>query len=400
MKKVTISKLDNYGRGICYIDDKITFVFNALPKEIVVVDDIVKYSKYQEASVKKYEKISIAREEPICYYYSNCGGCQLMHMTYEDGVAYKKEKLESILSKYANYNEKVVMNPSPKKMYYRNKVTLKIENYKIGYYEDNSHKLVPINKCIVANEFINKFIKDISKFNIANGNIVVRCNYKQELLLSINTEQKIKLDRDLISKHKIVGIVLNDEIIYGNDYFIDKINNYKFKVSYNSFFQINPYVTNIIFNKIQEFVKPTKNALDLYCGVGTLGIVIADKVENIYGVEIIENAVKDAKYNINANILDNAKYYCGSVSLVLPKLPKDIDLIIVDPPRSGLDRETKNNILSINPKQIIYMSCDVITLARDLKELQSKYSIELVEGFDMFPYTYHVECVCVLNKKS
>lgn len=399
MRKVTISKLDNYGRGICYIDDKITFVSNALPKEVVIVDNIIKYSKYQEATVKKYEHISIDRVEPICPYYDSCGGCQLMHMSYENGISFKKEKLESILSKYANYNKEVVMNPSPKKLHYRNKVTLKIKDYKIGYYEDSSHKLVPVNKCIVANEVINRFISDLPKFNIANGSIVIRCNYKQELLISITTSQKIKLDTNLINRHKIRGIVLNDEIIYGNDYFIDKINNYKFRISYNSFFQINPYITKIIFNKIEECVKAVKNALDLYCGVGTLGIVVADKVENLYGVEIVEKAILDANYNVSANILDNAKYYCGDVSLVLPKLPKNIDLIIVDPPRSGLDCETKNNILSINPKHIIYMSCDVMTLARDLKELQSKYTILSIEGFDMFPYTYHVECVCVLTRK-
>ncbi|MGM9834547.1 MAG: class I SAM-dependent RNA methyltransferase [Bacilli bacterium] len=399
MEKVTISKLDNYGRGICYIDDKITFVYNALPKEIVFIDDFVKYSKYQEAIVKRYEKISIDRVEPVCPYYNACGGCQLMHLSYEDNLKFKEDKLKSILSKYGNYNGNIIMNGCSKDLYYRNKVTLKINNYKVGYYEGHTHKLVEISKCVVGNEDINNFIKDIKTFNIKNGSIVIRCNYKHELLLSINTDQKLKLDSNIISKHKIVGIVLNDDTIYGNNYFIDKINSFKYKVSYNSFFQINPYMTSEIFKELENLPNDYKNVLDLYCGVGTLGIVVADKVESLFGVEIVENAVRDAKYNSSANILENTTYYCGNVANVIPKLPKDIDLIIVDPPRSGLDKETITSILTIKPQNIIYMSCDVMTLARDLKVLQNKYDIISVKGYDMFPYTYHVECVCVLKLK-
>ena len=159
MNEVKIEKLDNTGRGICYINDKITFVENALPGEIVDISIIKESKKYNEAIVTKYIKKSNIRIDSICPYYNDCGGCKLLHLSYDNTIKYKKEKIESILSKYANYNNDIEVIKSPNILNYRNKITLKVENNKIGYYKTKTHDIVSINECKLAQPSINNFIK-------------------------------------------------------------------------------------------------------------------------------------------------------------------------------------------------------------------------------------------------
>ena len=178
-----------------------------------------------------------------------------------------------------------------------------------------------------------------------------------------------------------------------------KINDLEFNISYDSFFQINNEMCSYMFNKIKDYIKDSSRVLDLYCGVGTLGLNVAKKVKHVYGVEIVPNAIEDAKKNALLNGVDNTSYYCGKVENVLPKLPKSIDVVIVDPPRDGLDTKTKKQLLDIKSDTIIYISCDPMTLARDITYLKEEYEIIEIEGMDMFPYTYHVETLCVLKHK-
>ena len=393
---VKIEKLDNQGRGICYINNKITFIPNTLPEELVDIKITKETSKYNEGIVVSYQEISPKRVETICPFYQKCGGCHLMHMSYQETINFKKEKLVNILTKYAKFTPNISFVPSPKTLYYRNKITLKIKDNDYGYYSPNSHNFIKVDKCLLVKEEINNFLPIIPKFNIIDGEITIRSNYNQELLISITTNNKITLPEEL-SNYKVVGVILNNELIYGENHFIDIINHKLFEISYNSFFQINNYITSIIFNDIKKEVPKHSKVLDLYCGVGTLGIASYNENEKLYGIEIIPNAILNAIKNSKINKIDNVSYHLGDVAKIINKINDNIDVVIIDPPRKGIDKKTISIILKILPKKIIYMSCDPITLARDLNILKDKYDLEKITGYDMFPYTYHVECVCIIK---
>ena len=400
MDNIKIEKLDNQGRGICFIDNKITFVSNTLPNEIVNIKLTKQNKKYNEAIVTKYIKTSNSRVKPICPYYNDCGGCDLMHLSYKDTLTYKKEKLENILKKYSNIETNIEIIPSNNNLNYRNKITLKVINSKYGYYISNTHKLVEIDNCYLAEPAIQNFIKDINKLNVINGEVVIRTNYNSELIIIIKTEDDILPDIEYLKQnHKIVGIVSNDKTLIGENHFIEIINHQLFNVSYDSFFQINRDICSKLFNLINNHIKENETILDLYCGVGTLGINASSKAKKAYGIEIVKNAVLNAISNSKINKRDNIYYMLGDVGKNLSKINDRIDTIIVDPPRAGLDNVTKKHLINFHPNKIIYVSCDPITLARDIKELSLYYNIIEIKGLDMFPYTHHIETFCVMERK-
>ena len=396
MEQVTINKLDNKGRGIGYTSGKIVFVKNALLGEVVTLKNIKEHKKYNTADIQNIVKKSELRNIPKCPYYDSCGGCNLMHVGIDYQEEYKEEKVKEILKKYANIKENVKFIKNNKELYYRNKVTLKVKNGEFGYYNDETHNFINVNNCLLVNNKINEFIKS-NVIKINNGELVIRVNYQDELLISIKSEENISILND-INKYNVVGVVLNDKIIYGTSFFYDYIGDFKFKVSYNSFFQVNNYMASNIFMILKSNLKG-KNLLDLYCGVGTLGLSLKDNFESIYGIEKIENAIIDAKENALINNCHNAHFYAGDTYEVLKDINVSFDTIIVDPPRSGLNEETRNLIIKLKPDKLCYVSCDPFTLARDLNILNKFYDVEKINALDMFPNTYHVECVCVLNRQ-
>lgn len=401
MNEVKIEKFDNQGRGICYVDSKITFVPNTLPGEIVNIKITKESKKYNEAIVTDYLSVSKNRVESPCPYFSICGGCELLHSKYEDTIKYKKEKLENIISKYANIKSNIEVIPSDNILSYRNKITLKIINKKIGYYKSSSHNLIEIEKCLLAEPAINSFISDIKYLEIKNGEIVIRSNYNNELLIWIKTKDNINPDVNYLKQHhKIAGIVINENSFYGDTSFIEIINHQLFTVSYDSFFQINRYICSKIFDLINNHIDNNEIILDLYCGVGTLGINASKNAKKAFGIEIVKNAVLNAITNSKINKRDNIFYMLGDVSECLPKIKDKVDTIIADPPRAGLDKITKNTIINFKPSKIIYVSCDPMTLARDLKELSVYYNVIDLKGLDMFPFTQHIESFVVLTKRD
>ncbi len=394
--RMIIEKLDNEGRGIGYKDGKIVFVNNALPKEEVNVQITKEKKKYMEGVTTDIITSNSMRVKPKCPFYDKCGGCNIMHMGIESQENYKLQKSKDILHKYAGIDNEIKLVKSNKELFYRNKITLKVKNGKWGYYNSNTHTLCEINNCLLVNNSINNIISNKNKFNIINGSIVIRCNNKDEVLIAIDSKEKVVIDNDLPSN--IIGIVINDKTYYGENYFYDEIGDMKFKISYNSFFQINNYIASEIF-KILKFNLSGENLLDLYCGVGVMGLSLKDNFKTIYGIEKIENAILNAKENALINNVENANFFVGDTGSILKKIDKSFDTVIVDPPRSGLNEETINEIMDINPKTIAYISCDQMTLARDLKILTEKYYISKLSVLDMFPNTYHVETVCILGKR-
>lgn len=393
--KSRIEKLDNQGRGITYFENKITFVENALEGERVSLVNLKRTKKYNEAEAENIEELNPNRVLPKCPYYKICGGCNLQHINYDYQSDYKLKKLKDIMMKYAGIDQFIRIVKNDKELFYRNKITLKIEDNKWGYYNKNTHTFCEIENCLLAKPPINEIINKKQFINVNNGSIVIRTNYKNEILLSITTDREYNIDYSKLPEN-VVGIVVNNETVYKDNFFYDEIGQLKFKISYDAFFQVNNFIASNIFILLQSNLKG-KKLLDLYCGVGTLGQSLKDNFDDIYGIEINENAIINAKENAKMNGIKNSYYYAGDTYKILKDINVDFDTVIVDPPRSGLNSNTIELLLNIKPEKIAYISCDPMTLARDLKILKEHYDIVKLNGLDMFPNTFHIECVCVLK---
>ena len=393
-----IEKLDNKGRGICFVDNKITFVENALPDEEVDIEITNSKSKYNEAKVKNYNKLSKDRVEVKCPYYDVCGGCDLLHLNYEKELEFKKNKVSNLLKKFGNIDYNITKIISPLEYNYRNKATFHVKE-KIGYYKKKTYEIIPIDNSLLVDNKINNIINKIKNFNLKNiYEIVIRIGTIDNMLI-------IKSNGDVSGEFKTLdlsSIVLYKDKKYqtikGNDYIITKLGELQFIVSPDSFFQVNTKCALELYNKVLEYadLKETDNVLDLYCGTGTIGLFLASHCNYVTGIEINKYAVEDAIKNKKLNHIRNIDFICDDATNVNVN---DIDVVVVDPPRSGLNEKLINYLMNIDSKRIVYVSCDPVTLARDLKMLNNKYNISDITLFNMFSKTEHVETVVLLNKK-
>lgn len=391
--QVHIDRMDHFGNGIGNINGKIIFVKGALPGETVDVTITKDKKSFMEGNISTIIYKSSKRVEPFCKYFGVCGGCSLCHLNYENTLEYKKERVKNILSKFDIPKINVIRNEND--LYYRNKIELKIVDGKLGFYEKNTHNLIEIKECKVTKKSINKSFEFVKNMTLENANVTIRANYNDEVLIIIDSKEKpVILNPE---DYKIVGIVLNDKCIYGQDNFMEKINNLFFTVSYNSFFQVNNYINLELFNLIKENIVG-KTVLDLYSGVGTLSIVASKVVDKVYSIEVIPNAVKNALINAKINKCDKINFILGKVEDKIGFINDKIDTIIVDPARAGLDKKTIEVINNICPQRIIYVSCDTQSLANNLVDL-ANYEIKKFYILDMFSYTYHIECFCILDRK-
>ena len=391
--QVHIDRMDHFGNGIGNINGKIIFVKGALTGETVDVTITKDKKSFMEGTINTIIYKSSKRVEPFCKYFGVCGGCSLCHLNYENTLKYKKERVKNILSKFDIPIINVIRNEND--LYYRNKIELKIVDGKLGFYEKSTHNLIEIDECKITKKSINKSFEFVKNMKLENANVTIRANYNDEVLIIIDSKEKpVILDPE---DYKIVGIVLNDKCIYGQDNFMEKINNLFFTVSYNSFFQVNNYINLELFNLIKENIVG-KTVLDLYSGVGTLSIVASKVVDKVYSIEVIPNAVKNALINAKINKCDNINFILGKVEDKIGFINDKIDTIIVDPVRAGLDKKTIEVINNICPQRIIYVSCNTQSLANNLVDL-ANYEIKKFYILDMFSYTYHIECFCILDRK-
>lgn len=400
-----IESLDSFGKGVTHIDGKVAFISNALENEEVDVDITSHKSKYIEGVSRDISNVNECRRDYPCPYYLECGGCNIMHMNYERQLKFKMEKAKNVLEKIAKISNKVEKIISNTEFGYRNKVTLKVKDGQIGFFKNKSYTLVPISKCLLCTDAINRVIEYLNKCDLSSlEEVVIRSNYKDEILLLLKGDN---IDSNYFLNHleNVDNIVLLDKsfkkVIKGNDFFIDKIKDLYFKVSISSFFQVNYEGVAKLYDTVLSSCKLNSNleVLDLYCGTGTIGMFLARNVKSVFGIEINKDAVCDANYNKELNKISNINFLCSDVGLVKEKF-KGIDLVIVDPPRSGLSKEALLNVLDIKASNIVYVSCDVSTLARDLNILKETYDVSKITLVDMFPNTYHIECVSVLTKKN
>ena len=396
--EVKIEKLDNFGRGITYLNNKICFVENAYPEEIVEIEIVKENKKIIEAKTIKVITKSNNRVESKCPYSNICGGCNFSNLKYEEELIYKTEKVKDLISKYTGLTNIVEDTNYINEYNYRNKIILHGKNNKLGLYEENTNNIVEINECLLVNNKINEIIKILKEENISIEEALIKTsNDEKEVLVSI----KGKINNIDKLKDKCTVLIINDELKTTNSSIITNIGKYKFYESEKSFFQINKDLTEKLYDealKIVEKVKPNK-LLDLYCGTGTIGIYVSEFSNEIIGIDYNKSNINDANKNKELNNLNNISFICDKVENQIDNF-KDIDMIIVDPPRKGLDQKTKEYLNIIKAKHLVYISCDLITFSRDINDLLENYEVEYIKPFNMFPKTYHVENVAYLKLKN
>lgn len=444
---VTIEAISSEGNGIAHIDGYTIFVPQTAVGDVCRVLVVKVKSSYAYAKLKELLTPSPVRTEPVCPAFSKCGGCVFQHLTYEEQLRIKKQTIEDALIRIGNLQnahvEEILGMEHP--LRYRNKMVFPIggsvENPVCGFYRERSHDIIPLSDCALGDAMNQDIIKTVlsfmKEFRIApyqeethSGcvrRIFTRRAYhtgEWMVVLSVNAnalphaEEFVK--RICAISGDIVSIYLNcnqqknnlvlggkNVLLFGKPVISDLLCALSYEISPDSFFQVNPQQTEKLYQKAIEFAGITKDdtVLDVYCGIGTISLCAAQKAKNVIGVEIVPQAIENAKENAKRNQIANATFYAAAAEDLVPKLIADgirPDVVILDPPRKGCDENTLNAILTAQPKRIVYVSCNPATLARDLKLLcTSDYQLKQVVGVDMFPFTHHVEAISLLvrNKK-
>ena len=371
-----------------------------------------------------------------CEIQEKCGGCAYGKKQYAQQLKDKTEYVEKQLKKLKQ-NVKVNYCIGMENPYnYSNKGKYAFKNGKMGFFEEGTHKIV-YAKCAIQNEKINQvadyIFELVKKYHISIYNedtgkgflrhVVIRYGFftDEVMVIFVTTDGKMykkqEIIKDLTTKFKeIKSIIQNINIretnailgnknfkMYGTDFIMDKLGELKIKISPLSFYQVNPIQMKILYDTAIDFAKLTGNEVvyDLYSGIGTISLSVAKKVKKVYGIEIVKDAVIDARANARMNNITNASFMDGKVEELLPKLcsKEKADVIFVDPPRSGLDGKTIKTILKVKPKKLVYISCNPDTLVDNLLLLENDYDIKVVQPVDMFPFTSHVENIAVLQLK-
>lgn len=438
--QVKITGLDDFGRGICKTDGQTYFIPGLLVGEEAIVETSFKFGKLNDLKVMERLNSSPDRTVSICPYYPQCGGCQLLHLRYESQLEYKRQKVQNLLHKFSGLDIKVEETISSNPHFeFRNKVQKPVRKVngklELGFYKTDSHELIPVKKCLMETPLSQKISREIHKLLVkyhyepydedkGTGyirHILIKTSrhYNEALVTIVSTTDKIKgrlqFAKELIGNVKeIKGVVLNinprhtnvilgekNIPIYGYTHIKDRIFDNDFLISTKSFYQTNPYqIENLYGTAIKKAqLKATDVVLDAYCGTGTIGISIAKNVKQVVGVELEKDAVKDAIKNAKLNNLNNICFINQDCTEYMLKSQKRFDVIIMDPPRKGSTNEFLEAVNQINPRTVVYISCEPSTLARDLKHLLKRYRVISVTPVDMFPNTFSVETIAVLKRK-
>ncbi len=398
--KVCIEKLDYEGRGIAHVQNKIVFIPRALPEEVVDIEITKDKKTFSFGKINKIIEKNKNRTLSFCPYASLCGGCTFDIVSYEKSLQYKKEMVKELIKRNLLETFDFEIVPSRPVLEYRNKVNLHVKDYSFGYYEEESHSFVKIKKCLLLNPKINEILEHFSWYSFEEGSLTIRVNAEEEILLIIDTPNEIKINALLTEKFKIAGILLNGKCVYKKPFFEEKRKNVTYLVHANSFFQVNPYISNCMLEEVEKRIQKEDIVFDLYCGCGFFTFPIAEKAKKVIGVEINPSSLIYAEKQRQEQKKTNISFHVGKVEDVFSKLKIRPTKVLVDPPRSGLDKKVLNFFLEKKIETIIYISCNPKTLVRDIKILEEKYSIKEWICFDMFPYTKHIECFCILKLKE
>ena len=443
---LTIKRLGINGEGVGYFKRQVVFVPGALPGEEVVVEATKVHPKFVEAKIKNIRKESEFRVQPLCPVYEECGGCQLQHLDYSQQL---KEKRDIVIQSFERHTKLPINELDIRETMgmenpwnYRNKSQFQVgqKDGKVlaGLYGINSHHLVHIDQCAVQHSKTNKAIGTVRKIlqklqipiysekskkgivrtvvarvGIQTGELqIVLITAKKELPKKeqIIEEIKKRLPEVKSIMQNINGektsLIFGDETVNlgGEDFIQETLGDLSFELSARTFFQLNPEQTVKLYNEVKEAAQLTgmEKVVDAYCGVGTIGLWVADQAGEIRGMDVIPESIEDAKKNAARHGIKHAQYVTGKAEVVLPKWAKEgwtPDVVIVDPPRPGLDQQLLETLLKVKPKRIVYVSCNPSTLAKDINVLSPQYNVEYIQPVDMFPQTSHCEAVALLERK-
>lgn len=413
-----ITGISSDGRGITHIDGKTVFVKGGITGDDVNIKILSDKKSFFEAEVTEIISESPDRIIPECPYFHLCGGCSNAHMSYELELKAKAENAEQAMQRIGGFKDfKFDSVESGSSTRYRNKAVYKLNGINCGFFAPKSHNVINIDDCLLCNEADKDIIGAVKKYiSEENDNIKeLFIRHGRSAMVSLSCERNLKNEKKLIeyvaaADKMISSVILNvgkkSRVIFGKEYIESEIAGVSFRISEQSFFQVNPHMTEVLYKKALEYADITadNDVLDIYCGIGTISLCAAKNAKRVIGVEIVSQAIENAKYNAAANNISNAEFYASSAEKAVPELLRNKirpDIVILDPPRKGSDAKTLNAILSAAPKRIVYVSCNPSTLARDARALaDGGYNITKACAVDMFPRTSHVECVALIKRKE
>ena len=444
-EKYVVDIIDNgfEGEGIAKIDGLTVFVPGSIKGEKCEILIVKVLASHAYGKIVNIIEKSENRKESDCATYKRCGGCSLRHMTYEHTLKLKRQVVQNLVNKGLKEKVEVLETIGMENPYnYRNKAQYPVGlnsdgQPEVGVFAQRTHTIIPIQTCLIQTEISQKIAKTIIDF-VKEKNIQVYNEENQKGLLRhivikvgkytnqvmcilVVNDSKFDQEQELVKllcekypeiktivkniNNKNTNVILGKENInlYGNGYIEDKLGEYTFKISPMSFYQVNPVQAEILYTTAINQANLDKNDIlfDLYCGIGTIGIFASKYVNKVYGIEIVPQAIEDAKENAKINDVKNIEFICGDVEVAFDELINKEKIvpsaIIVDPPRKGLDNKTVENIAKIQPAKLVYISCNPATMVRDLAKLEEIYNIKTIQPVDMFPWTNGVESITILE---
>lgn len=458
-ERLIIEKISSEGAGIAYADNKVIFVDKAVPGDECSATSYQKRKKYSKAKIDELFVSSDLRQMAFCSSYNICGGCKLQHLKYSEQAKYKQQSVYDAFERVAKVEvkEKFPILECTETIRYRNKMQYTFSNNRwlsdeeksgqikmnkngLGLHVSNSFaNVVNIEKCFLPDNISNRirnFTKafcqefkfkffDILKQEGLMRNLVTRTSSTGELMLTViffeNNKEKIlqlmKILKEVFPEITSLNYIINQKKsenysdlevfnFHGKDYIIEELGSLKFKIRAKSFFQTNSTQANNLYDIVKQFAQLTKEDIvyDLYSGVGSIGLYLADKCNKVVGIEIIDSAIIDAIENAKLNKITNADFFLGDVNSILNKnfIAKNAKptVLITDPPRIGMQTEVVETILKAEVPKIVYISCNPSTQARDIALLSDKYDVLKIQPVDMFPHTAHIENVALLSLKQ
>ncbi|NLP41216.1 MAG: 23S rRNA (uracil(1939)-C(5))-methyltransferase RlmD [Veillonellaceae bacterium] len=442
---VDIISLGHSGEGVGRYQDFTIFVPHALPGEQAIVKITEVKKNYAKGQMIKTQSASLDRITPQCFIYSKCGGCQLQHLNYEAQLRVKRQQVVDAVSRIGKLDN-IAIHPTlgaQEPWYYRNKMQFPVGTEEgevaIGCFQQGTHSIVNTDNCYIQHNYNNKIAREmrrlitqlgISPYDEKTGTGIVRhvlgrvgVQTGEVMVVIVTAIDKLPYAEKIIEalkgripglvsiiqniNNKRTNVIMGDKTItlWGRDTITDKLGEFKFEISARSFFQVNTAQAEALYDKAVEYAALTgrETVVDAYCGTGTITLFLARHAAKVYGIEIVKPAILDARRNAANNNVTNTEFIVGDAIEIMPDLFKQgirPDVIVVDPPRAGCDKLVLETFVNMNPERIVYVSCNPATLARDLAVLDEYgYKTREIQPVDMFPQTFHVECVALLQRK-
>lgn len=443
---VEIDGLGHSGEGVGRIQGFTIFVPGALPGEEVLARIMQVKSSYAKAALLSVVKASADRIAPRCEIYEACGGCQMQHLSYPAQLKAKQQQVSAAVSRIAKLeNVKVLPTLGAANPWdYRNKMQFPVglENGKrtIGCFASGTHQVIDTKNCYIQHALNNRIAAEVRRllqqFNVSvydeqTGQGVIRhvigrvgtasgeamvvlvtatdtLPHSAEIVVQLrrNVPELVSIVQNINPKRTNVIMGDRNKLLWGKEYITDKLGDFSFNISPRSFFQVNTEQARVLYDKAVEYAGLTgrETVIDAYCGTGTIAMFMARQAAKVYGIEIVEAAIADAKVNARNNGISNVEFICGDAIDVMPKLAKEgirADVVVTDPPRAGCAPKVLETFAGMNPDRIVYISCNPASLARDLAVLaEYGYIAREIQPVDMFPQTHHVECVALIERKK